>query len=116
MNKSVLFNLVPSEPELTAFYEDVDDITEIMAYGGIWFDQVNLDQLQYHYTLQFGSDDRLKATASFPRKGERLFLQQAQLSNAFLRQGNPEEHGNSVITQGLRVFPQLSIVPEDAYC
>lgn len=112
MNKTVLFNLFPTEPELAAFYEDVDDITEIMAYGGIWFEEVNHDKLQYRYTLQFGSDDRLKATASFPSKGERLFLQQAQLSNAFLRQGNPEEHGKTVITQGLRVFPQLSTVPE----
>ena len=108
MNKSILFQIFPDEIALGNFYEDAEDIMQSMPYGGIWFESLNHANRTYKYTLQFGKDPRLQAAPSFPSRGKRTFLQQAQLGNAFLRFSDRENLGRHVIVQGTRIFPQLA--------
>ncbi|KAJ3000158.1 hypothetical protein HDV02_000441 [Globomyces sp. JEL0801] len=75
-------------------------------YGAIYFDKIDHANFNYSYTLQFGENSGLAKVAAFPAKGFRNILQQAQLSNALLRFGNPLL-GDMVITQGTRAFPYL---------
>ena len=113
MNKSVLFTWNPSEADKAAYNDHVDDILQKMPYGGIWFDSLDHENLQYDYTLQFGTDIRLRAAKGFPDTGKRLFLQQSQLSNAIFQsvqsvQPNTTTDSPIVISHGTRIFPQLS--------
>jgi hypothetical protein len=74
---------------------------------GIFFDKIDHNNKNYHFTLQFGSDPRIKHAPGFPTTGLRRLLAQSQLSNAILRFSN-SSLGSHVITQGMRAFPILA--------
>ncbi|KAI9204485.1 uncharacterized protein BJ171DRAFT_505933 [Polychytrium aggregatum] len=78
-----------------------------VPFGGLYFNLVDHVRKYYSYIMQIGTDSRLVTAVNFPAAGWRQILQQAQLSNAFLRFSNPTNLGASSITQGLRVMPEF---------
>ena len=78
-----------------------------LPYGAMKFDKIDHISKSYSYTLQFGTDARLKYSPGLPSVGLRMLLGQAQLSNGILRFSDPNL-ANTVITQGTRAFPTLA--------
>lgn len=85
----------------------LQDAYQYTPYGGIFFDKIDHQEKRYDYTLQFGSDPRIRYAPGFPTAGLRRLLAQAQLSNAFIRFSNTNLE-STVITQGIRAFPVLT--------
>ena len=102
MNKSIIYQPIPSDSELTTFYNSIQNTLKELPHGGIWIEKLDHKERNYKYTLQFGREKRLSL---IPELGKRLIIQQAQLGNSILRFSNPTKLGNYSIIQGLRAFP-----------
>ncbi|KAI8909841.1 hypothetical protein EDD86DRAFT_190603 [Gorgonomyces haynaldii] len=91
----------------TLFYLQVNQLLTAVPYGGIYFSTINHSQRKYSWNFHVGVDKRLTASTNFPAAGPRLLLQQTLLDNAILRMSNPSTLGDSSITHGFRIMPQL---------
>jgi hypothetical protein len=80
---------------------------KVSIIKAIFFDRIDHTGKSYAYTLQFGSDPRIRQVPGFPTMGFRRLLAQSQLTNALLRFSSPSLSTN-LITQGIRAFPILS--------
>lgn len=78
-----------------------------LYYGALYFQDVDHEKKYYKWTLQYGTDTRLKSTSNFPAPGIRLLQEQSILDQAILRKGNATYYGGATITQGFRSFPQI---------
>ncbi|TPX55599.1 hypothetical protein PhCBS80983_g05191 [Powellomyces hirtus] len=107
VDQSVLYKSSRTSADLATFVFRVNNVTKEMPYGTIYFEQIDHVRKQYKYTLSMGFDNRLATSGVFPTAGRRQALQISQLSNAILRRSNPELQ-DAVITQGTRLFPQVT--------
>lgn len=107
VDKQILFQSDRTSQEIIAFIQSVIRAAIDMPYGSIFFEELSHDLKRYKFTLGMGQDLRLASAPGFPTAGRRQALQLAQLSNGILRKGNPAL-SEAVITQGIRLFPQVS--------
>ncbi|KND03404.1 uncharacterized protein SPPG_08886 [Spizellomyces punctatus DAOM BR117] len=108
LDKHVIFDTAPSSADVIKFFQDVIRVSSDMPYGYVYFTNLNHPTKNYAYTMAMGTDSRLSNAAGYPTAGRRQLVQLSQLSNAILRFSNPAALGTTVITQGTRLFPQLS--------
>ncbi|KAI9204500.1 uncharacterized protein BJ171DRAFT_562062 [Polychytrium aggregatum] len=107
LNKSSLTNISATSSSTSQYLASAQQLSSNVPYGGLYFDVIDYTHLYFRYIMQIGTDSRLVAAVNFPAQGLRQVLQQAQLSNAFLRFSNPSALGNSSITQGVRIMPEF---------
>ena len=88
------------------FFSNLQNATSNLPYTGVYFQTIDNVRKSYAYEMQVGSNSVLDQVPGFQTAGFRALLQQAQLSNAFLRFSNPAL-GNWSISQGVRKFPSL---------
>ena len=88
-------------------YTKASALTANLPHGGIYFTKINHDTKSYAWNFHVGNNRRLRAVATWPNPGIRMLLQHVFLSNAILRTSNRTFFGNSQITQGFRVLPQI---------
>ena len=84
-----------------------NSILQNLPHGAIFFNRINHADKKYAYNLHIGTDLRVASSSNFPPRGRRMLLQQTQLGNAILRNGNPSGLGNAQITHGFRILPQV---------
>ncbi|TPX36686.1 hypothetical protein SmJEL517_g01383 [Synchytrium microbalum] len=106
IDKTVLFESAPTDSEVTDFFVNVAKAISGMPYGAYLFSKLDHVNKQYKYVMQVGTDSRLIKSSGFPSRGERQFVQQAQVDSALLRMSNKAVLGNTTITQGIRMMPQ----------
>jgi ABC-type multidrug transport system ATPase subunit len=104
VNKTALLNNNQDAQSRLQFFADVADITVDMPWGGLLFDQVDATLRKWVYTMQIGSDRRIRRASNYPSENLRKLAQQTQLSNAFLRTTSSGRGGR--ISHGLRGMPQ----------
>ncbi|KAJ3309887.1 hypothetical protein HDU76_003506, partial [Blyttiomyces sp. JEL0837] len=103
LDKTVLTKNKPTQQEIQRFYLQAGKVTSVMPYGAVYLDQLDLTKLYSRFILHFGSDKRLEASANFPFTGTRLLTQLAQLNTAMAK---AITQGATIITQGVRAFPE----------
>ncbi|KAI9099240.1 hypothetical protein DFS34DRAFT_579715 [Phlyctochytrium arcticum] len=106
VDKSAILGGSRSTEAQIAFLSDVNAAIKDLPYGTIYFNKLNHATKDYTITLGFGLDARLDNTPSFPPAGRRQSIQLSQLTNAILRKSSAA-NSQSVITQGLRLFPEI---------
>lgn len=90
-----------------AVYNAAATLLMNLTHGGIYFNKIDHSNKAYSYNLHIGTAMQLKSIPTFPGAGARALLQQTQLSNGILRNGNVAGLGNAQITQGFRILPQV---------
>jgi hypothetical protein len=81
-----------------------------VQYTAIIFDAIDHPNGTYNYTFQFGTDTRLAQAKTYPSAGIRQLIQQAQFSNAFLKEqvkNITDKSSTFQITSGIRVSVNL---------
>ncbi|CAG8516044.1 24254_t:CDS:10 [Dentiscutata erythropus] len=104
----VLNQIRSLNPNSTNLSDLKSNLITQMPWGIILFDSIgNKSQKQWNYTLQFGYNDQLYNSVSFPQPGLRKTAQQNQLSNAILRTVLDNGTGIPSVTTGFRSMPHL---------
>eukprot|EP00842_Homolaphlyctis_polyrhiza_P001509 jgi/Hompol1/2359/HPOL_005968-RA len=91
-----------------AAFLKISKILNSLPHGGIQFNKIDHAKKQYAMNMNYGTDIRISSATNFPQPGARLMLQLTQLTNGILRNSDVQKLGQAVITQGLRIFPQLA--------
>ncbi|KAJ3199536.1 hypothetical protein HDU67_002717, partial [Dinochytrium kinnereticum] len=111
LNKTVLFKRGPSAAEITAFNIQAGKVTKMMPYGGLYLDAFSREELRAKVMMQVGNDKRISSSATYPTQGKRQMIFLTQISQALLKAFGVGE--TAMITQGLRIFPQVQTTKID---
>jgi len=85
----------------------VNDKLATLPHGALYFTKIDHPNLAYQWDAIIGTDIRVSSSSNFPSQGRRQLLQQTQLDNAILRNGNVAGLGNAQITHGFRILPSV---------
>lgn len=88
-------------------FQKINAALKNLPYGGVYFSKIDNANRKYKWTYQYGFDQRLTGSTTFPAPGPRLLGQQIMLDNAILRTSNSTSQGTSKITHGFRLMPQF---------
>ncbi|PVU96703.1 hypothetical protein BB561_001027 [Smittium simulii] len=87
------------------YFDSITPISNRVPWGAIIFEKIDTKTRNYKYTLQIGTNDRMKAAGIFSSVIEKMIIQQSSIGTALLRSSS--ENPNANIVHQLRAMPQL---------